>query len=168
MRVCVNCAKEFLLFIPALRKDLSIGNPRGTLNMAKVLHDSLLQKIHFPLKKRAVWPMHVNTTICVDGGEGREPGTSPDYGRKRKVERGNREGWASVRESPFISFWRLQRQWASPTALCVDINTLHTHTHTHTHTPNQTSKSTHTVLTHTCLPSHVSSLPLSLCVDESQ
>lgn len=53
--------------------------------------------------------MHVNTTICVDkGGEGERARHVIGLGRERNVERDNRE--ASVRESPFISFWRLQRQ----------------------------------------------------------
>lgn len=44
--------------------------------------------------------MHVNTTMCADrGGKGERARHVIGLWRERKVERGNREGWASVRES---------------------------------------------------------------------
>lgn len=39
-----------------------------------------------------MWPMHVNTTICVDkGGEGERARHVIGLGRERNVERDNRE-----------------------------------------------------------------------------
>lgn len=59
--------------------------------MAKVLQDSLPQNL-FSFKKRLMWPMHVNITICVDkGGEGERARHVIGLGRERNVERDNRE-----------------------------------------------------------------------------
>lgn len=78
-------------FMPTFGKDPSIRQPLGAINVAKVLQDSLPQNL-FSFKKRLMWPMHVNTTICVDkGGEGERARHVIGLGRERNVERDNRE-----------------------------------------------------------------------------
>lgn len=77
--------------MPTFGKDPSIRQPLGAINVAKVLQDSLPQNL-FSFKKRLMWPMHVNTTICVDkGGEGERARHVIGLGRERNVERDNRE-----------------------------------------------------------------------------
>lgn len=94
LSVCIYVCKGKLLspfFMPTFRKDPSIRQPLGAINVVKVLQDSLPQNL-FSFKKRLLWPMHVNTTICVDkGGEGERSRHVIGLGRERNVERDNRE-----------------------------------------------------------------------------
>lgn len=90
--MCV-CKGGFLLFIPALRKDLSIRKPPGTFNMAKVLEDSLLQN-PFSFKEEsgmAYACQYDSVCVWIEEGKRRER-ASLDYGESEKVQRGNREG----------------------------------------------------------------------------
>lgn len=74
LTVCVYvCKGGFLLFMLALREDLSIHKPPGTFNTAKVLQDSLPQN-PFPFKEESVMAHACQyNNVC---GEEREQGES--------------------------------------------------------------------------------------------